>query len=141
MFTNNVSVVLSGSPSDYKGMSVAWATLIEKDHVVVSLHKDAPATQSLRENKFFSVNILDANQLSLAKQFGGRKFMKDRDESIGLIGEMNGVPIINNCYAVIIGGVCEVIPVQDQLLGIAKRTEQKGGDAKEALIFTGADYT
>ena len=47
MFTNGVGVVLVGTVDDPVGMSIAWLTQVEREHVVVSLPGESRGTDQV----------------------------------------------------------------------------------------------
>ncbi len=72
MYTNGISIILTGSNDDYKGMAIAWVSQVEKAHLVIALPKGSEATDLLLKRKAFSVNELGVGQENLAREFGGK---------------------------------------------------------------------
>ena len=73
MFLNNINVVLCGEQGDYYGATIAWATKVEKNHIVISVPQLAALASAIEKQQRFSVNVLSENQERIARQYGGRK--------------------------------------------------------------------
>ncbi|WP_205695410.1 flavin reductase, partial [Corallincola luteus] len=107
MFVNGVGVVLCGSAEDYVGMSIAWLTKVEKDHVLISVPKGALGTEKLLEEGRFTLSLLAETQTEIARQFGGskQKVVVEKDQTF-LFSTDWGTPAVGECSGVFL---CEVI--------------------------------
>lgn len=141
MFTNGVSVVFSGTNENYKGMTIAWASLVEKSHLIVSLPKKSEATQQLLKNEKFSINILESSQEGIAKYFGGSHCIKSETPDSGqLESTQYDLPILLNCCRSIICGVVQVNEVNDNVVVIANVIDVINDSDNKPLIFDLAVY-
>jgi flavin reductase (DIM6/NTAB) family NADH-FMN oxidoreductase RutF len=141
MFTNGITVVLTGTEIEYSGMTISWITMIETDHLVMSLPKNTKATTQLLENKIFSVSELTEGQEDIAKQFDGKKCNMDNlvDKS-SIKYDQSGLPIIFNCCS---NAICDVIfthEVNQQILIAGKITKVMANNELKPLIYNKSDY-
>ena len=73
MFLNSVSTVLVGVQNDFEAMSIAWATQVEREHLIFSGPDHAAATLRVVEEQAFFMSLLANDQTEVARFFGGRK--------------------------------------------------------------------
>jgi len=141
MFTNGVSIILSGTNDDYKGMAIAWVSQIEKEHLMVSVPKGAQATKALLARKMFSVNELGLGQENLALQFGGKNCLQDLISILPQIkGTEHNLPILLNCCSSSICSVLSIVEINEQVVITAKIISTKNGIDMPPLVFNKADY-
>jgi len=111
MFTNGVSIILTGSNDDYHGMAIAWVSQVEKEHLIISIPKGSTTSNLLLEQKKFSVNELAVGQEDLARQFGGKNCQNKPISNLVKIKPTDyNLPIILNCGT---STVCEVLTVSE----------------------------
>jgi len=137
---NGITVVLTGTKEKYYGMSIAWVTLVEKEHILISIPKNTEATNNLLLNKQFSVNILSNEQKETAKQFGGKEAVKPNyiNENIIKFTD-NGLPIFNKCCSCYMCDIYLINEIKDQIVVIGSIIESIKTNKKQ-LIFNKADY-
>ncbi|KGJ93840.1 flavin reductase [Colwellia psychrerythraea] len=141
MFTNGVSVIITGTNDDYKAMSIAWVSQVEKRHLIVSAPKGAIATNLLLKHQLFSVNELGLGQEGIAKQFGGKDCIKNPITSPAKIKlTEHNVPIIVNCCSSTICKVINVVEINEQVLITAGIIDTIDGLQMSPLIFNKAAY-
>ena len=141
MFTNGVSIILTGTNDDYKGMAIAWVSQVEKEHLIISIPKGAEATNLLIKRKMFSVNELGLGQEDLARQFGGKICeQKPITERVKIESTEHNLPIILNCCSSAICRVINVVEINEQVVVTAKIIcVQKNLDL-QPLVFNKAVY-
>ena len=141
MFTNGITVVLTGTETEFAGMTISWITMIETNHLVMSLPKNAKATTQLLENKKFSVSELSEGQENIAKQFGGKKCnMENLVDKTSIKYDEAGLPIIFNCCS---NAICDVIfthEVNQQTLVAGKITKVMANNELKPLIYNKSLY-
>ena len=141
MFTNGVSIILTGSNDDYKGMSIAWVSQVEKEHLIVSIPKGSSVSHLLLQQKKFSVNELAKGQEDLARQFGGANYQKKTSENLAEIKfTEHNLPIIINCCS---STVCEVLhasEINEQIVVTAKIICSQSNLDLLPLIFNKSVY-
>ncbi|TAA48416.1 flavin reductase [Corallincola spongiicola] len=141
MFVNGVGVVLCGSAEDYVGMSIAWLTKVEKDHVLISVPKGALGTEKLLEEGRFTLSLLAETQTEIARQFGGskQKVVVEKDQTF-LFSTDWGTPAVGECSGVFL---CEVISsseLNDQVLVIAQLSGPVASTELSPLVFRKSDF-
>jgi flavin reductase (DIM6/NTAB) family NADH-FMN oxidoreductase RutF len=137
---NGITVVLTGTKEKYPGISISWVTLVEKDHIVISIPKNSETTKNLLSNKQFSVNILGIGQEEIAKQFGGKNSVSSNPKDKNLIKFTdNGVPILNNCCSNYICNIYLINEIKDQISVIGSIIECNKTN-KKPLIYNKVDY-
>jgi flavin reductase (DIM6/NTAB) family NADH-FMN oxidoreductase RutF len=141
MFTNGVYIILTGTNDNYQGMSIAWVSQIEKDHLIISAPKGALATNLLLDREMFSVNELGIGQEDLARQFGGNKCDKHPILNIAQVEPTeHNLPIIINCSSSTICCVSSVVEINEQVVITAKMINSQNGSDMAPLIFNKAVY-
>ncbi len=116
-----MGVVLCGTQEDFFGMSIAWLTKVEKEHVLVSLPRGALGTQKALVDKRFTLNLLAESQIEIARQFGGSKQKKLVDKSHAVIVNTEwGIPAIRDCCSTYLCKVASAQELNEQMLVIAK---------------------
>ncbi len=141
MFTNGVYIILTGTNDDYQGMSIAWVSQIEKDHLIISAPKSAQATNLLLKREMFSVNELGVGQEDLARQFGGKNCDKQVMSSIADIEPTeHNLPIMLNCASSSICCVSSVVEVNEQVVITAKMINTQKGLDMLPLVFNKGVY-
>ncbi|NQZ22693.1 MAG: flavin reductase [Colwellia sp.] len=141
MFINGISIILTGTNDDYKGMAIAWVSQVEKEHLIVSVPKGAQATNLLLERKMFSVNELGLGQENLALQFGGKNCHRDLISIIPQIkGTEHNLPILLNCCSSSICSVQSLGEINEQVVITAKIISTTKGIDMPSLVFNKATY-
>ncbi len=141
MFTNGVCIILSGTNENYLGMSIAWLSQIEKEHVIVSVPKGAEATNLLLNRKMFSVNELGLGQEDMAREFGGKNCHNKAASRLAKIESTeHNLPIILNCCSSSICRVINVVELNEQVVITAKIIVSQIGLDMQPLIFNKAVY-
>lgn len=141
MFINGVCIILTGSNDAFKGMAIAWVSQVEKEHLVISIPKNAEATRLLRKRKMFSVNQLGVGQENLARQFGGENCeLKPAHSQATIKSTEHNLPILLNCCLSTICSVINEIEINEQLVVTAKIVSKQNNLAMQPLVFNKADY-
>jgi len=141
MFVNGISVVICGSKSQYHASTIAWATKIEKNHLIVSLPVDAAVTGAIDLIKEFSVSVLAENQSNVARQYGGRKQImtlpRNKDD---IDYSFWNVPTVVNCRARALCKVMQQVKLLEQVVLIAEIKDSKVNEQVEPLVYDHAEY-
>jgi len=141
MFTNGVSIILTGTNDDYKGMAIAWVSQVEKDHLIISIPKGAEATDLLLKRKIFSVNELGLGQENLAREFGGKNCEHKTTASLAKIKfTEHNLPIILNCCSSTICSALNIVEINQQVLITAKIICVHNNLDLQPLVFNKAVY-
>lgn len=141
MFTNGVSIILTGTNDDYKGMAIAWVSQVEKEHLIISIPKGAEATELLLKREKFSVNELGLGQEDLAREFGGKNCEHDITSSLAKIEPTeHDLPIIINCCSSTICDVLKIVEINEQIIITAKIINVQNNLDLQALVFNKAVY-
>ncbi|WP_028470734.1 flavin reductase [Neptunomonas japonica] len=141
MFTNGVSIILTGTNDDYKGMAIAWVSQVEKEHLIISIPKGAKATNLLLKRKAFSVNELGLGQEDLAREFGGKNCEHKPNASLAKINSTeHNLPIILNCCSSTICRTLNVVEINEQVVITAEIISSENHLGIQPLIFNKAVY-
>ena len=141
MILNGITVVLCGKRGDVKGATIAWASKVEKDHVMVSLPVEAALTDYVISKKIFSLNVLGKDQSEIARQYGGSKqstSLPRRGEDLDY-GNWS-TPVIRNCRANFLCSSIQEIPIKEQVVIIAEIVEYKFTDSIVPLTYDHGEY-
>lgn len=141
MFTNGVSIILTGTNDNYKGMAIAWVSQIEKAHVMISIPKGSAASNLLLERKMFSINELGLGQEDLARQFGGENcLLKPISDLAKIKSTEYELPIVVNCCSSTICNVLTTTAINEQIVITAKIMSTQTNLDLPPLVFDKAVY-
>ncbi len=141
MFINGVSIILSGTNDDYKGMAIAWVSQVEKEHLIISIPKGAIATKLLLQQELFSVNELGLGQENLAREFGGDKCESKATSSLAIIESTEySLPIILNCCSSTVCNIINTTIINEQIMVTAKIINHRQHLDMQPLVFDKAVY-
>lgn len=155
MFINGVSVVVARVGGIPYGMSIAWATQVEAERLIVSLPRDSASTEKVRAAGCFTVNILAASQRALALRFGsageagddlagskftGSKFAGSRFEGVDYAVKGEAV-VLTGCHRAIFCDLESAQEIGKQLVvvGLLRRSDLASG-SDPPLIYKKSDY-
>ncbi len=141
MFLNGVNVVLCGNEQDFKGATIAWSTMIEKDHAIASLPSEAAVTKAILFKMVFTINVLGQNQSNIARQYGGSKQTRPLSKNIhDLDFDLWGIPMVRNCRAQFLCNIVQHILVNEQTILIARITDYDFTESVAPLFYDHAAY-
>ncbi len=141
MFTNGVSIILTGTNDEYKGMAIAWISQVEKEHLIISIPKGAEATNLLLKREAFSVNELGIGQEDLAREFGGKSCKHKPITSLAKINSTDyDLPIILNCRSSTICSTLNVVEINEQVVITAEIISSQSHLDLQPLVFNKAVY-
>ena len=141
MFLNGISIVLSGNRESFEGAAIAWATKIEKNHVLVSLPLGSAITDFVKTSKIFSVSVLGEHQSDIVRQYGGSKqahpLVRNPDD---LDFEVWPVPVVKDCRASMLCKNEKEITLEEQYVVIARIEHSNFLEATLPLVYEHARY-
>jgi flavin reductase (DIM6/NTAB) family NADH-FMN oxidoreductase RutF len=141
IFLNNVNVVLCGDAECFSGASIAWGTKVEKNHALVSLPRNAAVTKCISESSIFTISVLSSEQSNIARQYGGKMQSDQRPIETGdLVFIPWAVPVVKNACAQLLCHVRHRIPVDEQVIVIAKIVESDASDRLKPLVYDHSHY-
>ncbi len=141
MLLNGITVVLEGSEKKYSGMSISWATLVEKNYLVISAPTAATTTSTILKNKIFSVNVLSVGQEDIAKQFGGHASLQsDRIDKKLIKFNKNKPPVLESCCSIYICKLSEIKEINKQVVIIGKIIDYKQSGSEPLKYDKGAYF-
>jgi len=136
-----VNVVICGNKNDYEGMSIAWVSYVEKEHIVVSMPRQSSITERVLNEGKFSISVLAENQANIARQYGGgaqiQKIPQDND--LVECGEW-GIPVIKACCSKMLCEICIAEHINKQTVAIAEVVDKHESDASVPLVYNHAEY-
>jgi len=141
MFLNGITIVLCGYKGDVKGATIAWATKVERNHILVSLPVDAALTESVISKKNFSVNVLGQDQSRIARQYGGTKqsgSLPKLDSDLDY--DLWSAPVIRNCRASFLCSSIQEIQIKEQIIVIAEIAEYEFAENIVPLTYEHGAY-
>jgi len=141
MFTNGVSIILTGTSVDYKGMAIAWVSQVEKEHLILSIPKGTEATNLLIKRAMFSVNELGVGQEDLAREFGGKNCEnKPASSHADITATKEDIPIILNSCSSTICRVLNHVEINEQVVVTALILKTQQNLNLQPLVFNKAVY-
>lgn len=141
MFLNGITIILSGDQESFEGAAIAWATKIERNHVLVSLPIDATITEFVKLNKTFTVNVLGEHQAEIVRQYGGSKQSRPLPRNPDdLDFDAWAVPTVKDCRANLHCAVDQEMTVEEQFVVIAKIEQSRFDETIMPLVYEHAAY-
>ena len=146
LFPTGVTVVTSGQEERAEGMTANAVVSVSLDPLLflVSVHKDARLNPRIREEGYFAVNVLSADQEGLSRLFASpeRSSGLPAIRSLGGGYGSTGAPLAAGALAVIECELEAVYPGGDHDLFVGRVVAVRMGDAKEdPLIYHEGGYT
>lgn len=112
MLTHGVNIVAAEHEGKKMGLSVAWATQVGTDRILVCVGKQSATRDLILESKAFGLSVLRADQLELSRRFGTKSSRDiDKFEGIAHHTAKTGSPLLDDCGAAF---DCVVEAVYDQ---------------------------
>jgi flavin reductase (DIM6/NTAB) family NADH-FMN oxidoreductase RutF len=111
--TGGVSVITAGRAGEITGMTVTSVSSLSLDppSLIVSINRSASSWPLLKQDGFFGVNILHADQRDIAERFAGKNRVKGANRFTGAewIRRVSGVPLLVGALAAIDCAVEDII--------------------------------
>jgi len=100
MLTHGVNIVAAQHEGNKRGLSVAWATQVATDRILVCVGKQSATRDLILESKAFGLSVLRADQFEVSRTFG-TKSSKDVDKFEGIAHHTakTGSPLLDDCGA------------------------------------------
>ena len=142
MLLNGVYIVTTTWEGKRSGLAVAWATQVEKHHLLLSIGKDSFTCEQILSSRVFALSQLHDAQSDLARTFGLRS-SADSDKFSGIDTEEwgTGAPILQDRFQAFECSVVSTQELEGQVLitGRVLRNEPPRADV-EPLAYITADY-
>ena len=136
MFLNSISVVLCGDQNDFCGATIAWATKVEKEHLLVSLPRLSAVATTIEKQHRFSVNVLSEFQENIARQFGGHKQSKPLPvNELDLDFSNWKVPVVTGARAQYLCDLYQIDTLRAQRIITASILDSVTNESLEPLIY------
>jgi flavin reductase (DIM6/NTAB) family NADH-FMN oxidoreductase RutF len=146
LFPTGVTVVTSGQEERAEGMTANAVVSVSLDPLLflVSVHKDARLNPRIREEGYFAVNVLAADQEGLSRLFASpeRSSGLPAIHSLGGGYGSTGAPLAAGALAVIECELEAIHPGGDHDLFVGRVVVVRMGDTrKDPLIYHEGGYT
>ena len=138
-FTSGVSVVMVGTSSAPVGMSIAWLTQVERDHVAVSLPRGARGTDRVISTDRFTLSLLSESQMDIARRYGGGRRKVDGAQD-HLIETDWDTPVVRAGCAAYLCRVVGAQTVREQVVVTARIVKTVYAAEASPLLYRPADY-
>jgi flavin reductase (DIM6/NTAB) family NADH-FMN oxidoreductase RutF len=141
-FPTGVTVVTSAGRNGPSGLTANAVCSLSLDPMlmIVCIDTGSRTLEAIRRSRRLAVNVLARDQQSLAATFASKA--PERDKFSGLRhSEVDGVPVLDGVVAWLTGGVRELVPGGDHVIGVAD-VESVGVPGGDPLVyFRGAFHT
>lgn len=142
MLTHGVNVVCAEHGGSRGGLTVAWATQIATDHLLICVGQQSATRELILESGAFGLSVLAQDQVEVASAFGIRSSRNvDKFEGVGCHALETGSPLLDDCAATF---DCQVEAVHDHgteklIIGHIVAAERLQEEYKP-LIYREEDY-
>lgn len=145
LFPTGVTVVTTGHGERTEGMTAnaVMSVSLEPPLFLVSVHKDARLNQRIREESYYAVNLLAADQEGLSRLFASpeRSSGLPAVNSLGGGYGQTGAPLAAGALAAIECELEAIHPGGDHDLFLGRVVAVHGGDARKGpLVFHEGSY-
>lgn len=141
MFLNSVNIVFIGDVTSYRGITIAWATQIENQHIVLSLPKYSEATSLISVESKFTVSVLSNTQINIARQYGGIEQTRQADKDAVLLDfEKWHIPVVKKAAEHILCESKATLEVSNQVLILGSILEYTRFEEIPILVYEKTDY-
>jgi flavin reductase (DIM6/NTAB) family NADH-FMN oxidoreductase RutF len=148
MLTHGVNVVCAHHAGRSSGLTVAWATQVAKDRILICVGKQSSTRELILASGAFGLSVLTAGQIDVARHFGtqsGRQVNKL--QGVWYHTAETGSPLLDDCGATF---DCQVQVIYDLEEHVGQPTEklivgeivaaEQITDDYEPLIYRETDY-
>jgi flavin reductase (DIM6/NTAB) family NADH-FMN oxidoreductase RutF len=140
---NGIVIVTTKSGDKINGMTCAWASQVawEPPLLMVSIGNGSYTNELINESKKFAVNVLNEDQVDIAKEFGlksGRTLNKFED--VDYFQKITGSPILNDIVAYFDCRLHSSFDVIDHTLFIGEIVEAAKVNSVKPLQYNFNDY-
>lgn len=140
---NGVYIIGARYNDKVNGMTAAWVSQVsfEPVLVMVAVGKQRHSHKMIEKSGIFSINVLDENQIDLAKHFGF-KSGRDIDKFADIPHETpsSGTPVFKDCLAYLDCKVVGSYQAGDHTLFIGEVVSCDIKKDAEPLIYLAKDY-
>jgi flavin reductase len=145
LFPTGVTVVTTGHGEKTEGMTANAVISVSLDPLLllVSVHKDARLNQRIKEEGYYAVNLLAADQEGLSRLFASpeRSSGLSAIKSLGDGSGKTGAPLAAGAMAAIECELAEIYPGGDHELFLGRVVAVHLGDARKGpLVFHEGAY-
>ena len=142
MLVHGVYVVAAQHEGKRGGLTVAWATQVGTDRVLICVGKQSATRALILASEAFGLSMLTSEQVAVGRAFG-RRSSKDVDKFEGIgyhIGD-TGSPLLDDCAATFDCQVEAVYDLDDQKLIVGRIVAAEWPkEGYEPLIYREEDY-
>lgn len=139
-FATGVTVITGAGENGPTGMTANAFTSLSLDPplVIVCFDLTARTLGAVRRSGRVGINVLAAGQEAISTAFASKASEAEKFEGVGW-HEHAGAPILDGVVAWFAGGVKELLPGGDHLIGVIE-VEELGAPGGEPLIFHRGGY-
>ena len=137
-----MNIVAAQHEGKKRGLSVAWATQVATDRILICVGKQSATRDLILESKAFGLSVLRADQFEVSRRFGTKSSRDvDKFEGIAHHTAKTGSPLLDDCGAAF---DCVVEAVHDQgegklIVGRIVSAEFRG-TRYEPLLYREEEY-
>ena len=106
--------------------------------MVVCIDTGSRTLDALRQSRRLAVNVLARDQEVLAASFASKAHEREKFRDVGHV-EVDGVPVLDGVVAWLTGGLRDLLPGGDHVIGVAE-VESVGAPGGEPLIYFRGAY-
>jgi flavin reductase (DIM6/NTAB) family NADH-FMN oxidoreductase RutF len=139
-FATGVTIVTSSGANGPSGLtaSAVCSLSLEPLLMVVCIDRGSRTLEAIRRSRRLAVNILAREQEGLATIFASKAAEEEKFRDVPHT-EVDGVPVLEGVVAWLSGGVRELAPGGDHVIGVAE-VEQVGAPGGEPLVHYRGGY-
>lgn len=142
-FATGITVVTTGTPQDFHGMTAnAFASVsLDPPLVLVAVDRRARTCQRIPQFRAFGVNILKADQAQLSDRFAGRIESQDAPPpALRLFTAVTGTPLLEGTAAQLDCALYQSHEAGDHIIFVGQVLQARLDEAAEPLLFFASRY-
>lgn len=142
MLNHGVNIVCAQHEGQVRGLTVAWATQVGTDHVLICVGAQSSTREFILASRAFGLSVLAREQIELARRFGRHSSRSvNKFEGVPYHTAETGSPLLDECALTL---DCRVVAVHDHgreklIIGHIVAAEQLMTEY-EPLIYREEDY-
>ncbi len=138
-----VYIITTRSDGKRAGMTASWVCRVagKPPVMMTAIHHRSHTGELIRQRGMFLINIIDRNQIEIARLFGlstGHRI--DKFKGLAFIESGNGLPVMPDCLGYLECNVMEQIVVADHTVFFGEIIDEKLFRPGSPLMFSPADF-
>jgi flavin reductase (DIM6/NTAB) family NADH-FMN oxidoreductase RutF len=142
MLAHGVNIVCAVYGGQRAGLSVAWATQVAVDHVLICVGAQSATRELILASQAFGLSVLAHDQVELARTFGRQSSRAvDKLEHVAYHTAQTGSPLLDDCVIALDCRIVRVYEFRSEKLIVGQIVAAEGcREDEKPLVYRQDDY-